>query len=601
MRPPSWHTTAAWCARGRATLQITKSYEAPRGVARWAPRLPPLDGAGVLWGVAVLLAALIVGLLLVIVWSSFIVGQPRLNAALTLANYVEVFRTSLTYPGMVNSLLIATGTVLLNLVIAVPAAYLVHRTDLPWRGLFTTLMLVGVIIPGFLKAIGWILLLSPQIGLINQVLRAFIPIETGPLSIYNLGGVIFIQGLMLTPVMFFTVAAATHAMNPDLEEAAAVSGAGPLAVLRRVTVPLMQPAILAAVIYNFMTAIALFEIPALIGNPGRVVTLPTLMYSSVHTDVGLPRYGMAGVYGLLLLVPTLFALYMYQRMLHQGDRYAVVTGKGYRPRVMTLGRWKGAALAFLFTYFTLSLFLPFVVLVWTSFLPYIQVPSPAALASLNLNAYAAVLAAVDQRVLGNTIALALLVGLLVTALSLAVSWIVVRTRYPGRRTLDTIAMLPHASPSIGIAFAVAFVALAFANVVPLYGSVGAIVVAHVVAYISFGTRTANSALVQVHRELEEAAHTSGASAVVALRRVILPLVAPAVFYTLVWVSLLSLREVTMALFLQRSQNTVLSTQIWNYWTSSKPSEAAALGTMLVVVVTVLFAILMRFAGHRIHR
>ena len=582
-------------------MQVTKSYEAPRGAARWAPRLPTLDGASVLWGVAVSIAALIVGLLLVVVWSTFIVGQPRLSAALTLVNYVEVFRTSLTYPGIVNSLLIATGTVLLNLLVAVPAAYLVHRTDLPWRGLFTTLMLVGVIIPGFLKAIGWILLLSPQIGLINQVLRAFIPVETGPLSIYNLGGVIFVQGLMLTPVMFFTVAGATHAMNPDLEEAAAVSGAGPLAVLRRITVPLMQPAILAAVIYNFMTAIALFEIPALIGNPGRVVTLPTLMYSSVHTDVGLPRYGMAGVYGLLLLVPTLFALYLYQKMLHQGDRYAVVTGKGYRPRVVGLGHWKGPALAFLFTYFTLSLFLPFVVLVWTSFLPYIQVPSPAALASLNLNAYTAVLAAIDQRVLGNTIFLALAVGLLVTALSLAVSWIVVRTRYPGRRTLDTIAMLPHASPSIGIAFAVAFVALAFANVVPLYGSVGAIVVAHVVAYVSFGTRTANSALVQVHRELEEAAHTSGASAVVALRRVILPLVAPAVFYTLVWVTLLSLREVTMALFLQRSQNTVLSTQIWNYWTSSKPSEAAALGTMLVVVVTVLFAILMRFAGHRIHR
>ena len=581
-------------------MQVTKPLEAARSGARALPRLPAPSGALALYGVAVLVSVVVVGLLLVIVWSTF-VSQPRLGAALTLGNYTEVFRTSLTWPGIWNSLLIATGTVLVNLFVAVPAAYLVHRSDLPWRGFFTTLMLVGIIIPGFLKAIGWILLLSPQIGLINQALRLVIPVETGPLSIYNLGGVIFIQGLMLTPVMFFTVAAAMHAMNPDLEEAAAVSGAGPLAVVRRVTVPLMLPAILAAVIYNFMTAIALFEIPALIGNPGRVVTLPTLMYSSVHTDVGLPRYGMAGVYGMLLLVPTLIALYLYQKVLHQGDRYAVVTGKGYRPRMVGLGRWKGLALGFLLTYFTLALFLPAVVLVWTSFLPYIQVPSAAALASLNLNAYGAVLAALDQRVLANTVLLAVGVGVLVTALSLAISWIVVRTRYPGRRTLDTIAMLPHASPSIGIAFAVAFVALAFANVVPLYGSVGAIMVAHAVAYISFGTRTANSSLVQVHRELEEAAHTAGASAVVALRRIILPLVAPAVFYTLVWVSLLSLREVTMALFLQRSQNTVLATQIWNYWTSSKPSEAAALGTMLVIVVGVGFAVLMRFAGHRIHR
>src|SRR5205814_10031661 len=160
---------------------------------------------------------------------------------------------------------------------------LIHRTDLPWRTVFTTLMLVGVIIPGFLRAIGWILLLSPQIGLVNQVLRIFIPVETGPLSIYNVGGIVFLQGLMLTPLMFFAVAATMHAMNPDLEDAAAVSGAGPLQALRRVTAPLMMPAVLAAVIYNFMTAVAILGIPALISGPGRGVTRATLMCLSIQT------------------------------------------------------------------------------------------------------------------------------------------------------------------------------------------------------------------------------------------------------------------------------------------------------------------------------
>jgi len=390
-------------------------------------------------------------------------------------------------------------------------------------------------------------------------------------------------------------------MNPDLEEAAAVSGAGPLQALRRVTAPLMMPAVLAAVIYNFMTAVAIFEIPALIGGPGRVVTLATLMYSSIQTNVGLPSYGMAGVYGILLLVPTLGALYMYQRMLQQGDRYAVVTGKGYRPRIIALGAWKPVAVTFLLAYFTLSLFLPFLVLVWTSLLPYIQMPSPEAMNAVNLNAYGAVLQALDARVLANTAMLVVSVGLAVTALSLITSWVVVRSHYPGRRVLDTIAMLPHTTPSIAIGFAVAFIALAFANVVPLYGSVAAIVVAHSVAFVSFGTRTANSALLQVHRELEEAAFTSGASAVVALRRIILPLVAPAVLYTMLWVGLLSLREVSMALFLQRPQNTVLATQIWNYWMSTKPAEAAALGTMLIVVVAIGFVVLLQTAGRHVYR
>ena len=130
-------------------------------------------------------------------------------------------------------------------------------------------------------------------------------------------------------------------------------------------------------------------------------------------------------------------------------------------------------------------------------------------------------------------------------------------------------MLPHATPSIAIGFAVAFIALALASVLPLYGTVAAIVPAHTVAFVSFGTRTANSASLQVHRELEEASFTSGASAVVALRRIILPLVLP-LLYTMLWLGLLSLREVSMALFLQRPQNTVLATQIWNYWMSTKP-------------------------------
>jgi iron(III) transport system permease protein len=583
------------------SVPAARSQPAASDVPRWLPRAPAWNSAYALYGVAVALALLIVSLLVVVIWSTFVAGQPRIGAALTLANYAEVFRSTLTAPGIVNSLLIGVGTVALNLAFALPAAYLIQRTDLPWRNVFTTLMLVGVIIPGFLRAIGWILLLSPQIGMINQVLRIFIPVESGPISIYNLGGIIFLQGLMLTPLMFFAVAAAMQAMNPDLEEAAAVSGAHPLKTLLRITTPLMMPAVLAAVIYNFMTAIAIFEIPALIGGPGRVVTLATLMYSSIQANAGLPRYGMAGVYGVLLLVPTLVSLYVYQRMLQQGDRYAVVTGKGYRPRIIPLGRWKTAAVLALLGYFTLSLFLPFLVLVWASLLPYIQVPSAAALQSVSLSAYGTVLQALDVKVLGNTVMLVVAVGVLVAAISLATSWVVVRTRLPGRRLLDTAAMLPHATPSIALGFAVAFLALALASVLPLYGSVAAIVLAHTVAFVSFGTRTANSALLQVHRELEEAAFTAGASAITALRRIILPLVAPAVLYTMLWVGLLSLREVTMALFLQRPQNTVLSTQIWNYWMSTKPAEAAALGTMLIVVVAAGFIVLLQVAGRQVYR
>ena len=412
----------------------------------------------------------------------------------------------------------------------------------------------------------------------------FIPVETGPLSIYNLGGIIFLQGLMLTPLIFFAVAATMQAMNPDLEEAASVSGAGPLQVLRRVTTPLMMPAVLAAVIYNFMTAIAIFEIPALIGGPGRVVTLATLMYSSIQANAGLPRYGMAGVYGVLLLIPTLVALYLYQRMLQQGDRYAVVTGKGYRPRIIPLGRWKpgspgGAAR-----------------LLHAVAIPAVHRPGVGVAAALHPGAVGGRAGLGEPERLRDGAAGARRA----------------RARQHGGAGGGGGAAGRHAQPDHvlgGRAHEVPGPPAAghggdaaarhaehrhrlrggvyragAGERLPLYGTVAAIVLAHTVAFVSFGTRTANSALLQVHRELEEAAFTSGASAVVALRRIILPLVLPAVLYTMLWVGLLSLREVSMALFLQRPQNTVLATQIWNYWMSTKPAEAAALGTMLIVVV-----------------
>jgi len=560
-----------------------------------ARRLFDLRGEHFLFIASGLFCLLILFLLLIVFWSTFQGGMPGAGTSLTLENYREVFLSGETYRAALNSFLLAAGTVLVNLFFALPSAWLIYRTNLPFKTIFVTLMGLGIVIPGFLKGIAWILLLSPKVGLLNQFLRSFIPVEEGPLSVYNLAGISFVQGLMLTPVMFFMCAAAFRAVDPQLEESAEVSGAPRRAVFLRITGPLILPALAGAAIYNFMTAVALFEIPALLGTTSRIQVLSTLMFYTVQTSVGLPRYGVAGVYGVLLALPSLIAVHYYQKLMRQGQRYSVVSGKGYRSKLADLGRWKYAGIAFVCSYLFLNLVLPFFVLLWTSLLPYLQLPSRAAFSALTLESYRRALTTLSGRPLVNTVLLMIFVPAVVLLFSTITSWIIVRTRMRGRGGVDAVVTLPMAIPHLAFAFALSFVGLYIARGVPIYGTLAAIIVSHSIAFIAFGTRTVNGTLIQIHKDLEEAVFTSGGSRVVALRRVILPLLAPALFYAGLWVALLSYREVTMALFLQSPRNQVLSTAIWNLWDSNNPADAAALGVVMFFTIMLLLVALQRGA------
>jgi iron(III) transport system permease protein len=199
------------------------------------------------------------------------------------------------------------------------------------------------------------------------------------------------------------------------------------------------------------------------------------------------------------------------------------------------------------------------------------------------------------RALINTVLLVVCVAALVLFFSTITSWIVVRTRLWGRRGIDAVVTLPMTIPHLAFAFALSYAGLYMAQGFPIYGTLAAIIISHTIAFISFGTRTVNGTLIQIHRDLEEAVLTSGGSRLVALRRVVLPLLAPALFYAGVWVALLSYREVTMALFLQSPRNQVLSTAIWNLWDSNNPADAAAMGVLMFFTVMALLVAAQRGA------
>ncbi len=518
-------------------------------------------------------------------------GLPGQARPWTLANFAEVFADPFTAQVLGNTAAFAAVTIAVTLLFAVPLVWLVSRTDLPGKEAIYVLMTIGILTPVFLRVIGWILLFSPQIGLVNQALMGLFGLDEAPLSLYNVVGMAITQGVAFVPAAFFILVAAYRAIDPALEEAAYVSGASRLRTIWHVNLPLTLPAIVGAMIYLLMTAISVFETPALLGLPSRTFVLSSAIYFAVTPQAGLPKYGLAATYGLIMTALGVLAACLYFRVVAQGQKYAVISGKRYRARELALGRGKWLGLAFAGTYFALEIFLPFAAILWASLLSHLQVPSVAALRDLTLDNYLTLPSYVSLTPIVNTILVVLAAPTLTVLLSLAISWVVVRSRYAVRRPLDLLAFLPHAIPSIVFAVALAWLALSYRTWLPLYGTLLLIILAHTITSLAYGTRTMNSALIQVHSELEEAGKLSGASTPQVFRRILLPLVAGAVFNAWLWLALLSYREVTMALVLYSPASEVLPTLIWKLWASSSVPQVSALGVILIVLVTsIVFAL-----------
>ncbi len=493
---PSWWT--GW--RGSTQRSLASVNRTPAGgvtVARPTRVWDLRQHAGQFFaaGLLALLLVLVGSPLVMVAVMSLRTGFPGEGGPLTLANFVEAYTDPTTYQTLLNTLLFSVGTVVVALFFAVPLVWLLTRTDLPWKGAVYVLMTVGILIPVFLRTIAWILLLSPRIGLVNQWARQAFGTTEPLVSLYNIPGMAFIQGVSFVPAAFFMMA-----------------GVSKLRTFFRINLPITLPAIAAVVIYLFMTAIAVFEVPAIIGLPARILVLSSLIYTSTTPPTGLPNYGLAGAYGAVMLVAGLVLAYFYVRLIRQGRKYTVITGRGYRPKEIALGRWKWVAVLFVLLYLSMEVFVPFLVLLWTSLLPHLQLPSAAAFANLTLKNFLTIPDYVGSRAFVNTAILMFAVPTGAMLLSVLTSWVVVRTQVSFRGALDTIAFLPHAVPSILLAVGLGYLALAYRDFFPFYGTIIIIIVAHTINWIAYGTRTTNSVMVQVHRELEEAGRVAGAGA-----------------------------------------------------------------------------------------
>lgn len=549
---------------------------------------------------------LLSGLILFVLYMTFVPGLP-MEPGFTLSHWRNIFRPYVLREVIPNTAIVGVGAVFVALFFGCPLAWILNRTAIPFRDTFVTLMAISVVVPGFVKAMGWMMLLNERIGLINKSLTALFGWESVPLSVNNLYGTAWLMGLMLTPTMFFLISGPIRALDPAFEEAASVARANRWQTALRISLPLIWPGILGGAIYIFMTAISIFEVPALLGGMGgQMPVLATELFYEIHppSQTALEiKYGAAGVYGALMAAPSLVGMYFYYRVLRRARRYEVITGKGYRPGLMDAGRLRAIAFGFVLLYLVLAVALPMLVLVWASLLPYLQLPSTEALAKLSLANYWKFLPAMGGAVvIRNTVVLMASVAVAVIVLSFMISWVVVRTSYRLRFAMDGIVLLSHAVPSLAFAFGLFMVGLMLSRWfpgLPFSDGLGIIMAAHVLHRLAYGTRITNAALLQVHHELEECARVCGARTFATMRRVVIPLVRPSLVFAGLWTALLSFSEVSMSLFLSSTSNKVLSVGVWSLWATGYGGIAAASAVVVVTIMGILVFLALALSGGRI--
>ena len=505
----------------------------------------------------------------------------------TLRYYEDLLRELQILGPFLNTFYFAIGSALCATVLGGSIAWLVVRTDCPLRGLgyFTAFASFGT--PFILYTIGWLLLLG-KAGPVNYWLKTLLN-QTGPvLDVYSMHGMILIESLLWSPLVFLMLAAAFRSMDPSLEEASSVCGARIWQTMRRISLRLMLPALFSVMLLIFIRTFESFEIPALVGLPGDIRVLTTSIYLDAQKLP--PRYGSAGAFSVLLMIVVAATLYYYFRLTREGERYHTVTGKGYRPTLIGLGRWRYVAGSLLVAYSIILLVLPFLIILWASLLPFYMQPSIEAISRFTIKNY---LTAIHFPKITDAIKNSVLLGLgsasFVMVLTLFASWLLVRTKIRGRWLLDLLTTLPLLFP--GIVMGLAILRFYLFVPIPVYGTLWILLIAFVTRYIPYGIRYTHSGLLQLHKELEEASYVSGASWISSMRRIIVPLITPSFLGGWIFIFLLSAKELSMSVLLVSPQTPVVSVAIFELWENAQVGELAAFGviwTAILVTVAILY-------------
>jgi iron(III) transport system permease protein len=532
-------------------------------------------------GTIVVLAVLVLPPLAMLLQVSLTETNPDGSAgALTLRHYAQLFADPHLYASTANSLIFAGGATVVSLLFGGVLAWIVERTNAPLKALAYLTTIVSLGTPYILYVTAWLFLLG-RAGPFNDAWRNLG--GTGVLfDVYSLWGMVLIEGFLWSPLVFLLLSASFRAANAEMEEAARMSGASILDTVWRISLRLAWPAILAMALFVFIRNLEAFDVPVLVGTPGRVTLLTTDIY--VATQQVPPLLGHASAFSMVMVVVVGVLLMLYGRVSRSAERYASVTGKGFRPRPFNLGRARWAAGALVLLNFVLVLGLPLAALLWVSFSPFLRPMRWAGLQTLTLKNYVAVFNVPDYLWLAlHTLLVTAGAATAAIVITTVAAWIAARRR-DGAMAVDQLATLPLVFP--GIVLGVAMMEIALRAPFPLYGTLMLLALGFTIRYMPYGMRYAYSGVLQVHRELEEAAGVAGAGPLGVLRRIVVPLLSPALLSGWLFIFLIGAKELSMAVLLAGPGSQTMAVAMYDLWVNGQGGELSALGLLWALLMTV---------------
>ena len=516
----------------------------------------------------------------------------------SLKNFFEAYSSWHVARLFGNSLIFAAGTALVTLVMGGLVAWVVERTDAPLGGLFHALALLSFAIPGLLTAMAWILVLSPNIGWVNALIKSVFGLKEAPFSIYSMGGMIWALSSHYFPLAYLTLGPALRVLDVRMEEAALVSGARYWQVMPKITLPLLRPAILSTVLLLFMLGMSSYEVPRLIGRPARIDVFTTDIQAATHSAP--PEFGIASALSFTLLCICIVAVFFYRRSTRNAEAFATITGKGYMPTRIKLRQWRWPVALATFFLFAISLGLPLITLVWQSFYRNLAQPFVGSSGLASWENYQFILHyPIFVDAVKTSVLLACMAATIIVLLTFVMAWIALRAVPRSGWVLDSLAFMPVAIPHVIVGAAVLFAYLMLP--IPVYNTIWILLIAYVTMYLPYGMRFISSGLTQIHKELEESAEVSGARVRQVFVRILLPLLLPVLLAAWIYIFVLAVRELSASVFLVGPGTHVLGTISLTMWEEGGSYGAvSALGVIQIMPLIVIVAAL-RWLELRVQR
>lgn len=502
-----------------------------------------------------------------------------------LVDVVNVLKEPDTYEALLNSLIIAAGTTTGCTIVGTFFAWLVTRTDLPYKRFMKGMFLIPFMLPSFIGALAWKMLLSPRAGYINRFFMDTFGLEDPIFNIYSYAGIVMVEIMYLFPFVFIQVCGALERMDPTLEESARISGAGLFTITRKITIPLVLPSILSGALLIMLYSMAHFGTVAVLGIENGIYNIPTLIYERIHQSAGSFESIRTGtVLSTVLVFTAAFIIWLQNKILSKG-RFQIIAGKSFRPMELKLRGLRIPMMIFCIAYIAFTIGLPTVVIFLVGGLPTYGLPFTWE--NLSLANYKFILFdhQLTKDAIFNSVTLGLSSALITMFAGVIISYVIVKMKVRGKGILEFLGMLPFSVPGSVIALGV-ILAWSGKFGINLYNTIWIILVAYIARYMAFSLKANSAALEQVHDSLVEAARACGATMWQALKDIVLPLVRPGMLAAFFLIFLPSLRELTVSILLYAPTTRTIGVAIYTLNEDGETVVSAALaGVTLILLVT----------------